>query len=184
VVIAGALVAFLLILGLGGCDQDSAGNSLDRHVRACSVAERNGLLESAVQACGTALAIAEERGYAPARISRLLYRIARLERQRGRFRQAEKLVRRSLVLITDSGDSEAVANRLIELSLSLAGQGDWSHGAQLLERASPMLGRSKGPDRKLAANAFRAFGVRLDRMGHAEQAERFKAQAEELAGAM
>lgn len=172
------VLSAILILGLGGC----ARKEFDRQVEICSVAEHNGLLEPAVEACGAALAIAEEHDYAPKLISGLLYRLGRLERQRGQFGQAETLVKRSLALEERSGEQGAVASRLVELSLSLAGQGRWLDGAQLLERASPLVDDLTGDDRRAAANAFMGFSVRLGRMGHSGQAERFQARAQELTG--
>jgi len=68
------------VLGPGGCDYRSAGDEYDRQIEVCSVAERNGLLEAAAQACGAALEIAEEQAYAPDLISGLLSRLGCLER--------------------------------------------------------------------------------------------------------
>ena len=167
---------------LGSCDHSSPRGDFDRQLEACSLAERNGLLASAVQTCEAALAIAEEQAYPPHLVSPLLYRLGRLERQRGRFQEAETLTKRSLALEEQSGEQAAVASRLVELSLSAAGQGRWLDGAQLLERALPLVGDFTGQDRKAAANAFRVFSLRLGRSGHAVQAERFKAKAQELSG--
>jgi hypothetical protein len=68
------LFVFLLvsIIGLGGCDSRSARHEFDRQIEVCSLAERNGLLGAAVEACGQALAIAEEQAYAREQLSGLL----------------------------------------------------------------------------------------------------------------
>ncbi len=177
-----APLVFLLLLAHGGCDYHSARNEFDRQIAVCSLAEGNGLVDAAVAACGKALAIAEEESYEQNLISGLLYRLGRLERQRGRFEEAEALTRRSLALEEHSGDEVAVAARLVELSLSMAGQGRLPDGAQLLERAAPLVGDLTGDDRKAAANAFRGFSVRLRKSGQTAQAERFETKARELAG--
>ncbi len=176
------LLVFLLVIGLGGCDYRSAKADFDRQIALCSVAEGNGLLDAAVQACGVALTIAEEERYERNLISGLLYRLGRLERQRGKFTEAELLMRRSLALEEQSGDQGTIAIRLIELSLSVAGQGRWSDGAQLLETAAPFVANLPGDERKAAINAFRLFSVRLDMRGYAAQAEQFKAKVQELVG--
>jgi hypothetical protein len=44
----------------------------------------------------------------------------------------------------------------------------------------PLVGDLTGQDRRAAANAFRAFGLKLDRLGRLAQARQFKAKAEEL----
>lgn len=103
------------------------------------MAERNGLLEAAAQACGATLEIAKEQAYAPDLISGLLYRLGCLERQRGKFREAEALVRQSLAFEEQSGDEASIAMRLVELSLSVSGQGRWLDEAQSLERAAPLV---------------------------------------------
>ena len=72
--------------------------------------------------------------------------------------------------------------RLVELSLSVSGQGRWLDGAQLLERAAPLVIELTGDERKAAANAFRGFSQRLGRMGNSAQAERFWSKAQELTG--
>lgn len=176
------LTILLLVLELGGCDYHSAKNDFDRQIEVCSVAERSGLLSAAEQACGAALAIAEKHDYEHGLISDLLYRLGRLERQQGKFIEAEILTKRSLGIEEQSGEQGSVASRLIELSLSTAGQDRWQDGAQLLERASPMAGGLTGEERKTAANVFRMFSIRLGRQGHTEQAEHFKSKAQELAG--
>lgn len=175
-----ALLVLLLLLGLGGCDYQSARDKFDRQIDVCSVAEDNGLLEAAVEACGAALAIAEEHSYEQSQISGLLYRLGRLERQRGRFREAEALVNRSLVFEEQSGNSGALASRLVELSFSLSGQGRWSDGAQALERVVPLVDYLTDKVRHEAANAFRVFSTQLDKMGYTAMAEQFKVNAEEL----
>jgi tetratricopeptide (TPR) repeat protein len=176
------LLLCLLVLGLTSCDYHSARDEYDRQIDICTLAEKSGLLAPAVDACGAALAIAEEKEYEQDLISGLLYRLGRLERQRGNFQEAQRLVERSLALEEQKGDQVAVAVRLVELSLSLAGQGRWTDGAQLLERAAPLTGDLTGDERQAAANIFRSFSRRLARQGQTAQAEQFKAKADELAG--
>jgi len=175
------LLVCLLVLALGACDYHSTRDEFDRQIEVCSLAENNGLLAPAVEACGAALAIAEEEEYEQDLISALLYRLGRLERQRGKFQEAQALVGRSLAIEEQGGNQGAVASRLVELSFSAAGQGRWPDGAQLLERALPLVEDLTGQERKAAANAFRMFSMRLGMLGHTEQAEHFKVKAQELA---
>lgn len=177
-----SLTATWLALGLGACDNQSARDNYARQLEACGVAERNGLLDAAVHACGKALVIAEEQAYGAELLSGLLFRLGRLERQRGRFQDAEPLLKRSLALEEPLGSPAAVASRLVELSFSLAGQDRWSDGVRLLERAAPLVGDLRDDERKAAIKAFGAFGVRLGRLGQAAQAEHFKVIAEDLDG--
>lgn len=171
----------LTALALGGCDFHSSRDEFDQQLGLCTLAENNGLLESAVQGCQAALAIAEKEGYAPAVISDLLYRLGRMARQRNQFSEAQQLMQRSLAIEQQSGEQVAIALRSIELSLSLAGQGRWSEGAQMLERMLTLAGGLSGRDRQAAAGAFRLFSVRLRNMGETELAERFQVEAQLLA---
>jgi len=175
-----ALVVLLPVLATGGCESRNARVEFDRQIQVCALAEDNGVLDAAVDACGAALTIAEQQGYPTEQISDLLFRLSRLERQRRNFQKAETFVSRSLALEEGAGESVAIAARLVELSLSLAGQSRWLDGAQVLERAAPVAGELAGEERKTAANAYRAFAVRLGTMGHTERAEQFNAEAEKL----
>jgi hypothetical protein len=72
--------------------------------------------------------------------------------------------------------------RLVELALNMAGQGHWQDGAELLERALPLVANLSGDDREAAANALKGFGARLGALGYSARAEKFRVTAQELAG--
>lgn len=175
-----AVLAFSFVLG--ACSERATTAEYERQRKACSLAEGNGLLDSAVLACGTALTIAEEQAYASEKQSSLLFTLGQLERQRGNFMEAETLLRRSLAIEEDAAESGAPASRLVELALILAGQDRWMDGAELLQRATPLLDSLTGPDRKAVANAFRGYSVRLEMLGQTEQAAHFRVVAQELNG--
>ncbi len=174
------LWALLLLLGVVGCEADNPRDELARQLRLCDLAEDSGIIDSAVNACGAALGIVEEGGFPAKQVSELSYRLGRLERQRRNFVTAEELVLRSMAFAEETGDRSVMAARLVELSFSLAGQGRWPDGAEVLERALPLTDTLDEEQRRTAANAFRAFGLRLARMGRDRQAEQFLAQAEKL----
>ena len=171
----------ILVLALAACDAREARSQYNRQLEICNVAEGNGLLDAAVQACGEAMRIAEEQNYPPAELSGLLFRLGRLERQQGSWTQAESRLRRSLAIEETSGDTRAVVTRLVELSLVLAGQDHWLEGAELLERSTPFLTDLKGKDCETAANALRGFGFRLKLLGAIEQAARLADTGRSLA---
>jgi tetratricopeptide (TPR) repeat protein len=176
------LAVLALSLVLGSCNGGNAAAEYERQLKACSLAEGNGLLDSAVLACTMAFTIAEEQAYAPDQLSALLFRLAQLERQRGNFQEAQSLLQRSLAIEDVLGVSAATATRLIELALILAGLDRWLEGAELLEQATPLLSGLTGEERKAAANAFRGYSVRLEMLGYPEPAERFSAVARQLNG--
>jgi hypothetical protein len=170
----------MAILTAVGCDAREANTEFERQMEICSARERSGLLESASSACHTALRIAEKQKYETAVISCLLHRLGRLKRQRGRFEDGEILLRRSLALEQEFGEPETRALLLVELSFTLAGQGRWIEGADLLVRAFPTATYLSGVDRQSAVHAYSAFGVRLARLGHAHLSEKLSAKADEL----
>ena len=174
-----AIVALTAIVFVG-CDARNARQDFDRQIEVCTAGERNGVLDAAADACGAALSIATENDYAPKEISALSLRLGRIERQRGRFRAAEVLVRASLDYEAESGESEDVALCLIELSLSLAGQNRWSEGVAMLERAAPQVSGLTGEDRQAAANVFAGYSSQLHKAGQAASAAKFADLASEL----
>ena len=176
------LWSFLILVGVGGCESNPSRDELARQLSLCDLAEDNGITDAAVNACGAALRIVEKGGYPANQVSELSYRLGRLERQRRNFVTAEELVLRSMAFPEETGDRSATAARLVELSFSLAGQGRWPDGSEVLERALPLTDALGEKERRAAANAFRAFGLRLARMDRERQAERFLAQAEKLGG--
>jgi len=179
---AGLLAALLLVLGLGACGDHGSAAEYARQLQACTLAEGNGLLDSAVQACGKALSIAEEQAYTPEMRSGLLFRMGKLERQRGNFKAAEMLVRQSLAIEENSGRPGTIAKRLVELAVILAGEDRWEDGSEFLQRVTPLLETLAGKDRLAAGNAFRGYSLHLEMLGQTEQATRYMDLARELTG--
>ena len=175
-----ALAGVLLATAVTGCTDGKARADYERQLQICSAGERQGVLDTAADACGAALNIARDRGYPSAGISDLSFRLGRIERKRGRFDDAEPLVRASLEFETGAGDSVVVATRLIELSFILAGQDRWDEGVTLLEGAEPWVQDLEDHERKNAANAFRGYSAQLRKTGDATIASRFEALASKL----
>ena len=172
-----ALATLLMATLLAGCGLGQDRKEFERQLEVCAAGVRNGVLDAAAEGCGGALDIAKENDYPAADISDLSYRLGRIERQRGEFEMSEGLLRESLDFETQSDDAAGIASRLVELSLSLAGQGRWDEGAGLLDRAEPYLAYLEGAERKAAANTLRGYAARL---GDSESASRFAALALEL----
>jgi hypothetical protein len=172
-----ALAIALTFALVGGCGVGENGKEFERQLQVCSAGEENGVLSTAAEACGNALIIARDNNYPPEEISSLSYRLGQIERQRGRFKEAEQLLWPSLRFETHVSDSAGVASRLVELSLSLAGQDRLDEGARLLARAEPYLHSLENDERKVAVNTLRGYAARL---GVDETALRFTALALEL----
>lgn len=169
------LLAVTLIAGCGKVQKE-----FERQLEICAAGEDNGVLSAAAEGCGNALDIARQNDFPPDEISDLSYRLGQIERKRGRFENAEALLRASLDFESQSADSARVASRLVELSFSLAGQDRWEEGAELLDRAEPHVHNLDGDERKGAANALSGYAAQLGKLGDATAAARFKALAHEL----
>lgn len=163
------LVALLLFVMVACSDQPG----FDKEIEVCTAAERVGLLESAVEACGRALDVAEVRRLPPTAVSLALYRLGRLKRQQGNFAEAEALLRRSLAIEEQQNNSgpREIGSRLFELSLSLAGQKHWAEGAQILERLIPLAPQLPKQERTHTATILRQYSRQLNRTGQTELAE-------------
>ena len=169
------LFSVTLIAGCGKVQKE-----FELQLEICTAGENNGVLTAAAEGCGNALDIARQNDFPPDDISDLEYRLGQIERKRGRFDEAEALVRASLEFESQIPDPAGVATRLVELSFSLAGQNRWEEGAALLNRAEPDVRSLEGADREAAFNAFRGYAAQLGKLGDGETAARFKALADEL----
>ena len=170
------LVSVALISGCGKTRKE-----YERQLEICTVGEKNGVLTAAAEACGKALDIARQHDYTPEEISDLSYRLGLIERQQGKFEEAEALVQTSLDYELQVGDSAGIASRLVELAVSVAGQNRWRDGAELLTRAEAHVQSLGGSERRDAMHAFRGYAAQLRKLGDSETAARFTSLAEELA---
>ena len=173
-------LAGLLVLGPAGCDRGPGRAEFDHQVEVCSLAADNGLLDAAAAAGGAALQIAEHKSWSPAEVADLQYRLARLERQRGQFEDAESLARQALSQAEAADEASPIAERSIELAMALAGQGRWLAGLAALDRVTPLLSRLTVDEVRSAGSAYRLFSVRLGFQGHADEAAYCRAMAAEL----
>ena len=172
------LVALLSVTLIGGCGK--ARKEFDRQLEVCTVGENNGVLAAAAESCGKALEIARQNDFPPAEVSGLSYRLGRIERQQGRFEEAEVLLRASLDYESQVQNSAGIASRLVELAISLAGKNRWEEGAALLDRAEPHVRSLVGDERDVAMNAIRGYAAQVRKLGDTERAERFTTLATEL----
>ncbi len=127
--IAKVVMVVTTLLGLTACATTQRAEYA-RHLQVCDVAETNGVMSTAVDACESALAIANGRGYADDEVANLSLRVARLYRESGRFVEAETLARQAMQLA--SSDALTTECGRLEIALSLSGQQRWGEAAALL----------------------------------------------------
>jgi hypothetical protein len=170
----------VLLVMLGGCT--SLASRLDADAQSCEEAVRVGRLDVAEEMCQRALDEGDKDILAPAVRSQRQYDLARIKRQRGKFSEAGELLGESLTTeeTLSGADSPGVTRRLTEMSLILAGQGQWEEGAQVLERLLPLAHQLTKNERASLGNIIKRYAVHLKNNGQATQAARFEAAAVKL----
>lgn len=174
-ILAGALV-------LGGCANPINRATSDNYAETCATAEQNGRLQVAEEACYRALVNVDWGNLGPELKSQRLYNLGRIKRQLAKFSEAEQLFRESLTIeekLSNPTDPK-IGRRLVELSVSLAGQDKWSEGAQYLERALPTAHQFSGQERSYTAEVLKQYGKKLRTMNQTALAERFENTATTL----
>lgn len=175
-------VAFLL-LTLSGCATTS--RRLQADAERCEQALEAGRLAAAEVLCQRALGDEGNALRDPALRSQRQFRLAGIKRQLGKYAEAQVLLEASLAIEESLAGprSRAVAERLLEKTFVLAGQGQWQAGGALLERVLP-LGAQLGEDeRRQLLNSARTYAARLDAQGRGALAARLRAAAGRLSQA-
>lgn len=160
---------------LTGCANPLNRATSDNYADTCAAAEQSGRLQVAEEACYRALVNVDWGNLDPELKSQRLYNLGRIKRQLAKFSEAEQLFRESLAIeekLSAPSDLK-IGRRLVELSVSLAGQEKWVEGAQHLERLLPTANQFKGQERSYAAEVLNQFGRRLKTIGQVALAERF-----------
>lgn len=170
------LMAAVVAVLLSGCA--SQARRLDADAHSCERAVREGRLDAAELLCQRALEDADQGVVAPAVRSQRLFALARIKRQRGKFAEARELLAESLAIEeTLSGPhSPGVLRRRIEMSVVLAGQGQWQQGAEVLEKTLPIADVLTSSERASLRSIVGHYVLRLNNSGQG-------AQAAHLAGA-
>jgi len=174
-------ISLSAIILLGSCANPVNQATSDNYAETCATAERNRRLDVAEQACYRALVNVDLGNLGPDLKSQRLYNLGRIKRQLSKFGEAEDLFRQSLAIeekLSSSSDPK-IGRRLIELSVSLAGQSKWAEGAQYLERAAPISTQYAGAERSFAAVAFSEYAKQF-RTTEPQLAARFDGYAAAL----
>lgn len=169
-------------LALAGCANPINRATSDDYAETCSTAEKNGRLQVAEEACYRALVNVDWGNLGPELKSQRLYNLGRIKRQLAKFSEAEQLFKESLAIeekLSIPTDSK-IGRRLVELSVSLAGQDKWTEGAQFLERALSIAPQFSGQERSYTAEVLKQYGKKLRAMNQTALAERFENTATAL----
>jgi hypothetical protein len=141
-----------------------------------------GAIDVAEEQCTIALGNNLGADLKPEVRSQRLYRLGYIKRTRAKYPEARDLITQSLVIeeALSESDSFPVGQRLLEMSLILAGQGQWEEGALFLERALPFAGQFSDKEQVSMTNVLKHFAGRLEQAGRTGLAERFRTVASDL----
>ncbi|WP_114280543.1 tetratricopeptide repeat protein [Thioalbus denitrificans] len=175
-----AVVASILLVS--GCANPLNRVTSDDYAQTCTVAESNGRLEVAEEACYRALVNVDMGNLGPELKSQRLYNLGRIKRQLAKYEEAEKLFTESLTIEEklSAPTDPKIGRRLVELSVSLAGQDKWEAGAVYLKRALPIAPQFAGRELSYTALTLQEYGKRLRAMNQTALAEQFEKAAASL----
>lgn len=171
-------VALATAVFLNGCANSLNDATSENYSKTCSMAEGNGQLEIAEEACYRALTNVDMGNLGLESKSEKLYSLGQIKRQLAKFVEAEALFKESLEIeekLTGQ-TSIKVGRRLVELSVTLAAQAKWPEGATYLEQMLPIADQFIGKDRDYAGEVLRHFSVELE-THNPDIAKRFAAKA-------
>lgn len=154
----------------------------DNYAKTCAVAEDNGKLGVAEEACHRALVNVDWGNLGPELKSQKLYNLARIKRRLSKFSEAEALLTESLQIEeTLPAPSELrIGRRLVELSTNLAGQNKWAEGAPDLDRVIPMTDQFSPQERAYTAEILTLYRKQFRNANDINHANRFDAKASAL----
>jgi len=154
----------------------------ENYADTCSVAESNGRLDVAEDACYRALANVDWGNLGPELKSQKLYNLARIKRRLAKFTEAEALLKESLQIEENLPTQSDLrkGRRLVELSVDLAGQDKWTEGSPHLDRAVSMADKFSPQERSFTAEVLKQYSMHMRSSGDAALADRFETMASSL----
>ena len=165
---------------LGSCATQNQ-KAADDYAKVCHEAEARGAIYLAEEKCEQAWNTAKRAKLKASIQSEKLYNIARIKRQLNKFIEAEHYIQQALEIEqTVSGrNSPDYALRLIELSLSVAGQGDIAEAAIMLEPVLNAINQFSALDKKRSINVLKYFAAKI-KHSNQQLSARFQSKIEEL----
>jgi hypothetical protein len=156
------LISGLVLASLSSCDRQQA--RMSEAAEKCDQAVHTGALEAAETLC--TLALGEQLGVKlkPAIRAERLLKLGKIKRSQANYAEARLLVAEFLSIREDypgSGNT-ATASGLLEMSLILAGQKQWTEGARYLLRAISSAGQLDEKDTATLLKTHRLYVGRVE----------------------
>ncbi len=177
IVISSALV-FLV-----GCVSNPINRATsDNYAETCAVAEEQGNLPVAEEACYRALVNTDWGNLGDDLKSEKLYNLARIKRRLSKFNEAESLLQQSLTI--EEAKSPApeikIGRRLVELSVNLAAQDRWDEGSKSLERMISISDQYVGEEKKFIILVLNKYGEHFTNTGNIDKGNAYISKANRL----
>lgn len=168
------ITCLLTCLLVASCDQQGA--RMSEAAEKCAKAVHVGALEVADELCTLALGESSGNDLKPALRSERLYRLGTIKRALAKYPEARDLMLQSLAIEENSQEASnpALGERLLELSLIMAGLDRWQEGATYLDRILPVAGQLDEQQQKSLARILGHYAGRLEKLQQAELAARFR----------
>lgn len=162
---------------LSACANFLAKPTSNEYVSNCYSAARNKNFARAEKECYAAL-INTDSVSSPKIKSQRLYKLGLIKQRLSKFSESELLIKESLQLEEMlSSPPKVIGSRLVELSISLAGQNKWLEGAPFLERVLPIAPQYSKQERARISILLAQYSHQLMIMKQAALAKRFKSTA-------
>ncbi|MDH4285278.1 MAG: hypothetical protein OEV35_08155 [Gallionellaceae bacterium] len=173
---------FISTLALTGCVQMVNTADSEYHIEACVAAEKTARLLDVEAICTRTIMNVDWSKQKPALKSERFYNLGRIKRGLYKFSEAVFLFKESLAVEESilNPSELRIGSRLVELSISLAGQERWGEGAHYLERALPIIPQFTGEEREFAAKVLVTYGTHFRKLYQINAAEQFENAAAAL----
>lgn len=161
---------------ISACANSPKGIASKEYAADCARAERAENFLLAEQLCSIALTENDDVGSNNLKIkSQRLYDLGRIKQRLAKFSESELLIKESLK-IEEMLDTplKTTGSRIVDLSISLAGQDKWHEGIPLLERILPVAPQFSRQERARVSHLLMQYSNHLKLLNQLALAKRFK----------
>jgi tetratricopeptide (TPR) repeat protein len=162
------IISFVAVLS--ACANPLNQATSDRYSESCALAEQDGRLTVAEEACYRAAVNVDWGNLGDIERSQKLYNLARIKRQLRKFDEAEKLYKDSLAIEEKLPQlsNEKIGRRLVELAITYSQEKKYGEGVPYVERLFLLADTYQGNEKKTVAAIFYVYSQELPSISTAE----------------
>jgi tetratricopeptide (TPR) repeat protein len=179
----GSILVSLVLVFLVGCVSNPINRATsDNYAETCAVAEEQGNLPVAEEACYRALINTDWGSLGDDLKSEKLYNLARIKRRLSKFSEAESLLQQSLTIEKAKSPTPEIkiGRRLVELSVNLAAQDRWDEGSESLERVIEISDQYVGQEKEFIILVLNKYGEHFKSTGNVDKGNAYISKANGL----